>query len=305
MSTEAYVKFLRKGFHGERLQSLKSDSLRWRWWRLYCLSDQEVFPGLVAKGLSPRTEMEIVGEVYRTSEFKEHERMEHWRREKKELVDSGLIKVASVNSHEFIWNVDFHAFQDKYSKKGAQLKDKFYSSFLKLNDRDKSVFIVLLSKYQPSDIDLEAFSIPKYLEQFESFANKQLPLFSREAGDPGTIRLLLEKVTDDVRSHEIKRKTERGDSDVKEFMTWYCDRFKQETKKPYSVGGKDFKLVSEMLKLFSLDELKKMAERFFREPDQYVKRAGYTVGIFKVMLNRLVSVKERKPIGLGDFSKWR
>jgi hypothetical protein len=306
VSSEAYIKFLRKGFHGERLQSLKSDSLRWRWWRLYCLSDQEVFPGLVAKGLSPRPEMEIVGEVYQTSEFKEHERIEYWRREKTELVNSGLIKVANVNSHEFIWNVDFHSFQDRYSKKGAQLKDKFYSSFLNLNDRDKSVFIVLLSKFNPSNVDLEVFSIPKSIAQFEAYANKTLPLFGREnKEDPGAIKKLLIKVTDDVRGYEIKRKTERGNSDVREFISWYCDRFKQETKKPYSVGGKDFKLVSEMLKLFSLEELRKMAERFFREPDQYVKRAGYTIGVFKVMLNRLVSVKERKPIGLGDFSKWR
>lgn len=306
MSSEAYVKFLRKGFHGERLQSLKSDSLRWRWWRLYCLSDQEVFPGLVAKGLSPRTEMEIVGEVYQTGEFKEHEKIERWREEKKELVGAELIKVASVNSHEFIWNIDFHSFQDRYSKKGAQLRDRFYSSFLCLNDRDKSVFIVLLSKFMPADVDLEVFSIQKHLEQFEAYANKLLPLFSKGSGeDPGAVKSLLIKVTDDIRAYEIKRKTDRGNSDVKEFVSWYCDRFKQETKKPYSVGGKDFRLVSEMLKLFSLEELKKLGDRFFREPDQYVKKAGYTIGVFKTMLNRLVSIKERRPIGLGDFSKWR
>jgi hypothetical protein len=88
-------------------------------------------------------------------------------------------------------------------------------------------------------------------------------------------------------------------------MGWYCERFKQETKRPYLVGGKDFKLVAEMLKLFSLDELKKIGDRFFREPDQFVKKAGYTVGVFKTMLNRLVSVSERRPLGLGDFKKWR
>lgn len=305
MSSEAYIKFLRKGFHGERLSSLHSDGLRWRWWKLYCLSDQEVFPGLVAKGISPRNEMEIVGEVYQTGEFKDHEKIDRWREEKKELIDAGLIKVENVNSHEFIWNVDFHSFQDRYSKKGAQLKDKFYSSFLDLNERDKATFIVLLGKFAPRDVDLEIFSIQKNLVRFEAYANKTLPLFVKEPSDPGAIRILLTKVSDDVRAYEIKRKTERGNSDVKEFMNWYCDRFKQEMKKPYSVGGKDFKLISEMLKLFSLDELKKLGDRFFREPDQYVKKAGYTIGVFKMMLNRLVSVKERKPIGLDDYSKWR
>lgn len=307
MTSEAYVKFLRKGFHGERLQSLKSDALRWRWWRLYCLSDQETFPGLVSKGLSPLEELTIVGEVYQTSEFNPHERVERWREERRQLVESGLIKVACVNSHEFIWNVDFHSYQDKFSKKGAQLKDRFYSAFLSLNERDRTVFIVLLGKFQPRDIDLEAFSIPKYLVQFEAFANKELPLFSngRHEDSGGSIRMLLMKIAEDVRKYEIKRKTERGNDDVKAFMDWYCERFKQETKKPYSVGGKDFKLASEMLRLFSLEELEKMADRFFREPDQFVKKAGFTIGVFKTMLNRLVSVKERKPLGLGDFSKWR
>ena len=305
MSSEAYVKFMRKGFHGERLQSLRSDGLRWRWWRLYCLSDQEVFPGIVGKGLIPRGEMEIVGEVYQTAEYKDHEKVDRWREEKKELADAGLIKVASVNSHEFIWNVDFHSFQDRYSKKGAQLKDRFYSSFLDLNERDKAAFIVLLGKFSPSDVDLSVFSIPGSLCQFEAYANKTLPLFAKNKDDPGAIKILLTKVTDDIRAYEISRKTERGNSDVKEFMGWYCDRFRQETKKPYSVGGKDFRLVSDMLKLFSLEELRKMAERFFREPDQLVKRAGYTIGVFKLTLNRLVSVKERRPLGLGDFSKWK
>ncbi len=307
MSSEAYIKFLKTGFHGERLRSLKSDSLRWRWWRLYCLSDLEVFPGIVGKGLIPRTEMEIVGEVYQTAEFKEDEKIERWRGEKKALVDAGLIKVTSVNSHEFIWNVDFHSIQDRHSKKGFQLKDKFYSSFLKLeNDRDKSAFIVLLSRFKPVGVDLEAFSVPKNLAQFEAYANKSLPLFGKEnREDPGAMKTLLLKVAEDIGTHEVKRKSDRGNSDVKDFMDWYCKRFKKQTTKPYLVGGKDFKLVSDMLKLFSTEELKRLAERFFREPDEYVKRAGHTIGILKLTLNRLVDVKERRPIGLGDFSKWR
>lgn len=305
VSSEAFVKFYRKGFHGERLGTIKSDGLRWRWWKLYCLSDHGVFPGLVSNGLIPLTEMAVVGDVYQSGEFKDIEKIEAWRDERKQLVDAGLIKVANVNSHEFIWNVNFHTFQDKSSKKGAQLKDKFYSSFLNLNERDKTIFMVLLSKFEPKDIDLSVFSIPKYISQFEAFANKQLPLFSRDAGDICSIKTLLTSVSDDVRQFEIERKTERGNAEVKVFVEWYCERFKQQTKHPYSVGGKDFKLVSEMMKLFSLEELKKLAERFFREPDQFVKKAGHTIGIFKTMLNRLVDVKERRPIGLGDFSKFK
>ena len=306
MGSVGFVKFEKKGFHGDRLKMLGSDAVRWRWWRLYCLSDDEVFPGLVAKGgITPLTEMSIVGEVYETEEFRGAEKIEAWRSEKKLLAEVGLIKIAQVNSHEYIWNVDFHSFQDKWSKKGARLKDKFYSAFLDLNERDKTIFIVLLSTFAPRDVDLSVFSIPRHIEQFSAYANKQLPLFSKGNGDTGSIKGLLAKVSDDVRDFEVERKTERGNPDVKSFVEWYCEKFKEQTKRPYSVGGKDFKLVAEMLKLFSPEELKKLAERFFREPDQYVKRAGFTIGIFKMMLNRLVSVSERKPIGLDDYSKYR
>jgi hypothetical protein len=175
-----------------------------------------------------------------------------------------------------------------------------------LNERDKTVFIVLLSKFKPKDVDLDVFSIPKHISQIEAYANKQLPLFSKGSHeDPIAIKSLLMKIDDCVRAFEIKQKTERGNCDVKAFMEWYCERFKNETKRPYTVGGKDFKLVAEMLKLFSMDELKKLCERFFREPDQYVKRAGYTVGIFKTTINRLVSTNERRPIGLDDYSRYR
>jgi len=305
MGSTGFVKFEKKGFHGDRLKMLGSDAVRWRWWRLYCLSDDEIFPGLVGKGIVPLAEMSIVGEVYQTGEFKEIEKIEVWKSEKKLLADAGLIKIANVNSHEYIWNVDFHSFQDKFSKKGARLKDKFYSEFLSLNERDKTIFIVLLSSFCPRDVDLTVFSIPKYIQQFEAYANKQLPLFSKGAGDQGSIKALLARVSDGVREFEVERKTERGNPDVKLFVEWYCNRFKEQTKHPYSVGGKDFKLIADMLKLFSIDELKKLGERFFREPDQYVKKAGFTVGIFKVTLNRLVGTKERKPIGLDDYSKYR
>ena len=300
-----YVKFLKKGFHGERLRFLKSDGLRWRWWRLYCLSDQETFPGLIAKGLTPLSEMTIVGELYQSDEFKDVDHVGKWRQEKKVLLESELIKQANVNSHEFIWNVDFHSYQDKLSKKGAQLKDRFYSSFADLNERDKVSFIVLISRFAPSGVDLEAFFIPKYLKQFEAYADKKLPLFDKSTRDALSIKGVLQQVSESLRKFQIERKTGSGNSDVRQFMEWYCAKFKETTGHPYSVSGKDFKLVSEMFKLFSLGELKKLGERFFREPDQFVKRAGYTVGVFRMMLNRLVSVGERTPIGLGDYSKYR
>ena len=304
MSEKEYIKFLRRGFSGERLAGLKSDGLRWRWWKLYCLSDQKVFPGLVSKNLSPLPEMSLVSELYQSSEFKEVEKPLVWKEDKKLLVDSGLVRSANVNSHEYLWNVDFHSFQDRFSKKGAQLKDKFYVSFMGLNERDKAIFIVLLSEFKPKDIELEAFGIPQLMGPVEAYANKRLPLFDGVKNELPSIKSVLDKITESVAQFQVERRKMQS-GEVKGFVEWYCAEFKKKTNSSYSVGGKDFKLVAEMLKIFSISELQKLASRFFREEDKWVKKAGFTVGVFKTMLNRLVSTSERRPLGLDDYAKYR
>jgi len=288
----------------DRIANLRSDALRWRWWVLYGLSEQEVFPGLVAEGLAPLDESEIVDEVYRGAvECKESEKLLLWKQEKAELLQAGLIKATYMDGKEFVWNVDYHSQQDRYSKKGTTTKDRYYSSFLKLHDREKCLFLVLLSSFAPLGIELEVFSIPRYRDQFESFAGCRLPLFDtvRPDGMNG-MKALIGKVTDDVQKFVLERKRGTG-SDTQDFVMWYCEKFKSEVKKPYAVGGKDFKLVSEMLKLFSTAELETMADRFFREDDKYAKKAGYTIGVFKCCLNRLVSTKPRRSIGAEDYNR--
>jgi len=110
-------------------------------------------------------------------------------------------------------------------------------------------------------------------------------------------------VTEKVQQSFATRKTE-GKSDTKEFVEWYCNMYKELRKSPYLRGGKDYRLAADMLKVFSLSELEKMAERFLKEEDVFVKKAGYTIGVFKTMVNRLVMTKGKRPIGVGDFSKY-
>jgi hypothetical protein len=302
---EAYIKFFKKGFEGESLRKLKSDGLRWRWWRLCGLSDYETFPGLVSKGLAPLTEAEIIGLLYKSQEFNGRvDKITLWRQEKEALIASGLVRSCILDGKEYLWNANFHSHQDKYSRKGAQLGEKFYSSFPKLNEHDKAVFIMLLSKFQPQDVELSVFGIPEFIPQFDAFVNRKFPLFGGSVAVPnGTIKHLMVGVTDKVQQFFATRKTE-GQSDTKEFVEWYCKTYQDLRKGPYLRGGKDYRLVADMLKVFSLSELEKMAERFLKEEDAFVKKAGYTIGVFKTMVNRLVMTKERRPIGVGDFSKY-
>jgi len=303
--TEAYIKFFKKGFEGESLRKLKNDGLRWRWWRLCGLSDHETFPGLVSKGLAPLTEAEIIGLLYKSQEFNGTvDKITLWRREKEALVASELVRSCILDGKEFLWNTNFHSHQDKYSRKGAQLGEKFYSSFPKLNEHDKAVFVLLLSKFQPKDVELSVFGIPEFVPQFDAFVNRKFPLFGGSVVVPnGTIKHLMVSVTEKVQQFFATRKTE-GQSDTKEFVEWYCKMYKELRKGPYLRGGKDYRLVADMLKVFSLSELEKMAERFLKEEDAFVKKAGYTIGVFKTMVNRLVMTKERRKIGVGDFSKY-
>jgi len=301
---EAYIKFLKKGFHGERLQRLKGDGLRWRWWKLYCLSDHETFPGLVSKGLTPLTEIEIIGAIYQSQEFNgATDKVTLWRQEKETLLASELVKSCTLNGKEYLWNANFHHYQDKYSRKGAQLEEKFYASFPKLNEHDKAVFVLLLNKFQPQGIELSAFGIPEFVPQFDAFVNRKFPLFGGSAVPNGTVKHLTASVTEKVQQFFCTKKTD-GQSGTKEFVDWYCKTYQELKKSPYLRGGKDYKLVGEMLRVFSLSELKGLALRFLKEEDAFVKKAGYTIGVFKTMVNRLVMTKERRPIGVGDFSKY-
>lgn len=54
-----------------------------------------------------------------------------------------------------------------------------------------------------------------------------------------------------------------------------------------------------------MKELKKLAAKFFDDDDRFVtEKTGYTIPAFYSQLNRLASKKERRPRGLGDYSKW-
>lgn len=173
---------------------------------------------------------------------------------------------------------------------------------MKLNDRDKAVFLVLLSKFKPAEIDLAPFGIPEFIDQFEGYANRGSRLFDG-CKERDIISSALIKITENVRGLEMSRNYKRS-VEMKEFMNWYLDAYQRKTGRPYLVGGKDFKLIQEMVRIFAVDELKLLAQRFLKEEDNFVKKAGYTIGVFKVMINRLASTNERRPIGADDYSKY-
>lgn len=298
-----YVRFLRRGDHYDRVMRLQTEALRWRWLILFALSDQETFPGLlVSKGLTPLTDAEIVNEVYKNREVSDIDRPKVWANDRRMFIEAGLLKTCFVDGNEYLWNVDFHVYQDKYTRKSAQINNRFYHAFPRLQDKQKVVFVLLLSKLCPQLIDLSAFFIPEFVPKFDSYLNAKYPLFNGGSSPEENIKPLLDRVTERVSGFIVSESSE-GKSEAKEFVNWYCKTYLEVKGSPYMRGGKDYGVASDLLKVFSITELKTMATRFLNENTPFAKKVGYTIGVFRTMVNRLVMQKDKRPIGVDNYDR--
>jgi hypothetical protein len=81
----------------------------------------------------------------------------------------------------------------------------------------------------------------------------------------------------------------QGDPRVKELFDFWDKTFLQETGSPYSFSwGREGKLAKELLRNHSLDALKELTMKFFRDPQNKEKvqqgKIGYTSGFFTMTL---------------------
>jgi len=83
---------------------------------------------------------------------------------------------------------------------------------------------------------------------------------------------------------------------VKEFEQWWLNEYQKRFGEKYVLDyGKDRKLIKELLKIFTLDKLKRKATIFMEtDDDNFLKKTGHTIGVFKTRINSL-SEKEAKP----------
>ncbi|MEA2036444.1 MAG: hypothetical protein U9O94_02970, partial [Nanoarchaeota archaeon] len=51
--------------------------------------------------------------------------------------------------------------------------------------------------------------------------------------------------------------------------------------------GKDGKIIKDLLKIIPPDDLKKLIDKFMASDDDFIEKAGYTIGVFKAMVNKL------------------
>lgn len=75
-----------------------------------------------------------------------------------------------------------------------------------------------------------------------------------------------------------------------EFVRWFRDTSKNLYLLDYVVyWEKDCKLVKILLKTYTMDALKKRAVAFFESQDPFIKQAGFTIGVFYAVINKLAA----------------
>ena len=95
-----------------------------------------------------------------------------------------------------------------------------------------------------------------------------------------------------------KESTDATGSTAKKFLDWYCqeyfNNFKDRDGKPikYIVSGaKDMALLKKLLQTIQEPELKELALKFFKSPDDWIQTSGHTIGVFYSQINKLRSAK--------------
>lgn len=77
---------------------------------------------------------------------------------------------------------------------------------------------------------------------------------------------------------------------IKKFIDYYhntfLDRF---AEKPMIDGGKDGAIIKTLLGTYELDILKEFLDRFFASTDPFILQGGYTIGVFKSQINKLIA----------------
>ena len=90
-------------------------------------------------------------------------------------------------------------------------------------------------------------------------------------------------------------KTQDKNPDVKAFIDYYHDRFLSLFgEKPIIDGGKDGAIVKRLLGTYGFERLKGLLDAFFESQDPFIQKSGYTIGVFKTQINKLLTERGGK-----------
>lgn len=292
-----YVRVPLEKLKGSGLDYLQDDSQRWRWLKFYALSDVKTFPGLVGAIGEPMKGLEIVGAIYTEKEVDGDvglaESLGTWDDDIKKFVEAGLVRECFVERKRYYWNVDFHVDQDYDSGQGTarKLVYRYYNAFLELlSDRQRAIFLLLLSEFRPRKVDLGVFGIPAVTKVLSGFIVGREKRTARDAdGDEvRRLRILMEKSIGTVKSFVTNDRKEQGVEGYEDFVEYFVkDNYEKTRNRKYHFSAKDGYLVKRLLKTFGLKELKRLVDLFFASKDKFICKSGYSIGAFSSVVNSL------------------
>lgn len=302
-----YIKFLRSGAYGDRVLALETDGQRWRWWLLVVNADRKVFPGLLSNGtLRPFDDLSIITQVYASKEYKTiNEKLEAWKADKQAFLTVGLLKNAKVLGQEYLWNVDWHTYQDKYSPKRKSTTQRFFKSWMELKEKEQLLFLYLVYQFRPTgvmDVFEDDYLMHRVISLIEGQDSKYalLGLLRDDAGVK-KLRNGLSRLTERV-GMALGATQKKANPDVREAISYFRDAYRKRVGKQYLVRWeKDGAIMAKLLQACTLVELKGLIDRFMMDNDEFVVKAGRSVGIFSMQFNRLQSAKGNAEIDYSNY----
>lgn len=107
-------------------------------------------------------------------------------------------------------------------------------------------------------------------------------------GSKQTPKLGSTKEIKETSQKKLLRDSKKPNPAVKKFIDFWYQSFQSHFGTPYAVnGGKEGKLVKALLATHPLENLKDLAELFFKSNDPFIQNAGYTLGVFSSQVNKL------------------
>lgn len=291
MGVSGYIKFLRAGAYGDKVMALESDGSRWRWWMLVVNADRTVFPGLISEGgLRPYTELDIINMNYRSSEHKTlPDKVIAWEKDKKAYLTVGLLKGTQILGEECLWSTNWHIYQDKFSPKKKSSGERFFKSWMSLDEKDRLVFLYLIYQFRPTGV-IEAFENAalerKVVKLIEETGSKFAFLGSGSNGLK-TLSKGFEQITEAV-GEMLSATSKKTNPDVKKAIDYFRETYQKKHGVEYLVSwGKDGAVMTRLLEIHSVKEVNNLIDRFMNDGDEFVEKAGRTIGIFLTQVNKL------------------
>ena len=112
--------------------------------------------------------------------------------------------------------------------------------------------------------------------------------------------------THSIVKDSIKKEYNNGTTfppDVKIFLDYAYRKHQEKTGEKLLIdGGKDGRIVKRLLGAYGLEKMKRLYDALIRADDPFIRQAGYSIGVFKSQINKLLVQKGGPNGGLGDGS---